>query len=66
MHTVVINRLICLDLRMNEAHRFDTKMKRSPYNNRIALAYFNISLGNTKDCGLHAPAKIARESIASG
>ena len=66
MHTVVINGLICLDLRMNEAHRSSRKIKRSPYNSRVALTYFDISLGNTKGYGPPIPAKISRESTSSG
>ena len=43
MHTVVSNRLVGVDLRMNEACHSRVKMKKtSPYNNRVALAYFGI------------------------
>ena len=38
MHTIVINRLVGLDLKINEAHRSNTRMKGSPYDNRVALA----------------------------
>ena len=48
IHTVVIHRFVGINLKINEPHCSDMKTKRSPYDNRVALAYFNISLGNTK------------------
>jgi hypothetical protein len=66
MHTVVIHKLVGIDLRINEAYCSEMKIKRTPYNNRVALTYFDISLGNTKGYRPHVPAKMARESTGSG
>jgi hypothetical protein len=66
MHTVVIHKLVGIDLRINEAFCSKKKFKRLPYDNRVALTYFDVSLGNTKGCGPPVPAKMARESTSSG
>jgi hypothetical protein len=66
MLTVVSHRLVCIDLRIDEAYCYEMMIKRSPYDNRVALTYFDISLGNTKGHGPPVPAKMARESTGSG